>query len=215
MSKPIACDLYCGGGGASEGLHRAGFRVIGIDIAKQPEYPFEYWVQDIITLDPKQLCNFDLIWASPPCQKYTWATKHTNKVYVDLIPKTKTLLKAAGVPYVIENVWTAPIRRDLWLCGDMFGLKIIRRRIFELEGFSALAPLLYSKGKGTVKNGSYHCVAGHQHKKGETVEVMGKAMGIDWIKSRPTLNQAVPPAYAEWIGRAFLKKYKEEHEITR
>jgi len=33
VSRPRALDLFCGGGGVSEGLRRAGFEVVGVDIA--------------------------------------------------------------------------------------------------------------------------------------------------------------------------------------
>ncbi len=35
-------DLYCGGGGATEGMARAGAVVTGVDINAQPEYPGFY-----------------------------------------------------------------------------------------------------------------------------------------------------------------------------
>lgn len=37
-----------------------------------------------------------------------------------------------------------------------------------------------------------------------TVAEMQAAMGITWTDVREELTEAIPPAYTEWIGRAFL-----------
>ena len=65
-------DLFCGAGGVAMGLHRAfpDATIIGVDINKQPRYPFEFVQGDAMTYP---LEGADLVWASPPCQLFTSA----------------------------------------------------------------------------------------------------------------------------------------------
>lgn len=219
-----ALDLYCGAGGASKGLSNAGFEVTGIDINEMPEYPFKFIKQDITKLQPSFVNTFDFVWASPPCQNYTWASGHARnkgKKYPDLVVFTRRLLSDSARYSVIENVPQAPIRQDLILCGEMFGLRVLRHRAFEVQGFGIKKPK-HPKHKPTIQ------VDGRKKKKSWYMQVAGhggqsysfklkdwqKAMGIDWM-SKKTLVEAIPPAYSEYIAKEFLssqrrKSVKEE-----
>ena len=43
-------DLFCGAGGAAMGYHRAGFtEIVGVDIERQPHYPFTFHQGDAMT----------------------------------------------------------------------------------------------------------------------------------------------------------------------
>ncbi len=199
-----ALDLFCGAGGASMGLHRAGFEVVGVDIKPQPHYPFDFVQANAMTYP---LEGFDFIWASPPCQHYTQMLNHglTDRGnHADLVAPVRDGLIKAGHPYVIENVNGAPLKAgSIMLCGEMFGLRVMRHRYFECS-FPILAPSHPAHDRRGARRkdgdgGHYLRVYGHETGKAE----WGDAMGIDWMKS-PELAQAIPPAYSEYIANAFL-----------
>lgn len=131
-----ALDLFCCAGAASDGLTRAGFEVTGVDIKRRKNYPYRFIEADAVTLDI-DLSEFDFIWASPPCQRYSLSTRgrknYRAENYPDLIDPIRR--KIAGHPFTcIENVPVAPLRADLVLTGPSVGLhRIERRRIFELS----------------------------------------------------------------------------------
>lgn len=199
-----ALDLFCGAGGASMGLHRAGFEVMGVDIEPQPSYPFEFAQMDALDVNP---WSFDFVWASPPCQAFTAYKRRTAHVKPrrNLIPAVRKLLSDYGVPYVIENVPGAPLHASLMLCGSMFGLDVRRHRIFETSFPVEQPQCAHHKQTGKFPQ------ATNRKNKRKTVEVgvwriplavQRKAMGIDWMSVKE-LSQAIPPAYSEHIGRAF------------
>jgi DNA (cytosine-5)-methyltransferase 1 len=135
-----ALDLYCGAGGATRGLQQASFHVVGIDLYPQPNYIGDRFIQaDVLSLSPDFLRTFDFIWSSPPCQALsTMRHVHNAKPHLNLIPATRALLKAAGKPFVIENVEgaRAHLHSPTRLCGSMFGLRapsgeLRRHRLFE------------------------------------------------------------------------------------
>jgi DNA (cytosine-5)-methyltransferase 1 len=211
VSKPRLLDLFCGAGGCSVGYARAGFEVVGVDINPQPRYPFEFHQADALEFLKAHGREFDAIHASPPCQRYSEVTRcipGRAQKHPDLVDPTRELLQRSGRQWVIENVPGAPLRDPLLLCGTMFGLRVIRHRLFESSVF------LWSPGqqcwhpqRGKVggtgvrgkKPGDWISVAGSP-----TVAVAGPAMGIAWPMSRKELANAIPPAYAEFIGKQLL-----------
>lgn len=196
--KPQALDLFCCAGGASMGLHQAGFDVTGVDIEPQPHYPFKFIQADAMTMKPD---GYDFIWASPPCQAYTLAQRIRKGKHPELIEPTRELLKASGAAWVIENVVGAPLVNPIELCGAMFGLRVYRHRLFEAS-FPLTAPHhpdhkapLRKMGR-VVRPGEFMHVVGNF----SGVSIAREAMGIDWMP-RDKLREAIPPAYAEHIGR--------------
>ena len=206
-----ALDLYCGAGGASMGLHRAGFDVTGIDCQAQLRYPFRFVHADALN-PPLDLSRFDLIWASPPCQGYT-AMQHIHKRradHPDLIAPTRQALVDAGVPWVIENVAGAPLRNPIMLCGTMFGLAIAKHRFFESS-----FPLPWF-----MPPCDHTGIYDPWHGPGRTAAKMRDAQGTPWIPASGgasrkrgatgDANNAIPPAYSEFIGRAAARLILEQ-----
>lgn len=223
MTRPTILDLFCGAGGAAEGYHRAGFDVVGVDIKPQPHYPFQFYLADALALEADgrlTLGDFQAIHASPPCQFGTRArnvgTKKTA-VPLNLIPQTRELLLASGLPYVIENVENVRghLINPAKVCGSSFGLKVRRHRLFESSVPLTELPCDHkAQGKPV---GVYHAmndqVQGTDSKTGRyvlggrtaaTLEEGQQAMGIDWM-TWPELREAIPPAYTEFIGGQILR----------
>jgi DNA (cytosine-5)-methyltransferase 1 len=209
--KPRLLDLFCGAGGCSKGYQRAGFYVVGVDIAPQPNYCGDEFEQAEAVMFLAEMVDrgydragrwFDAVHASPPCQAYTKAQKLQGNAHPDLIEPVRTLLSVAGLPYVIENVPGAPLIDPVVLEGQMFDeLRTIRPRHFETN-WPLEVEFMRSPRPRQVK-------MGRRPANGEWIQVVGNfsdadagraAMGIDWM-TRDELSEAIPPAYTEHIGR--------------
>lgn len=207
-------DLFSGAGGAAVGYHQAGLLPIGVDIASQPNYPFDFVVGDALEVLRNWPAAFDdvvAIHASPPCQAYTTVTRH-REGRGRLIPVVRELLRSTGLPYVIENVEGA--RKDLQdpirLCGSTFGLDLRRHRYFEANwpcvgvacNHKWQTPRFRSLDISIVRAGRLASVVGvhgNINYAGER-DLRRAAMGINWM-SNAELAEAIPPPYTHFIGR--------------
>lgn len=216
MRKLRALDLFCCAGGASMGLHQAGFEVVGVDIRPQPRYPFEFHQADALTFP---VDGFDFIWASPPCQGYT-ELRHApgTKGAPQLIDVIRERLRPHShhTLWVIENVEDAKwaMRDPVLLCGSMFGLgaqgcRLQRHRLFEAN-FHIPTPAHRHDDSPVI--GVY---GGHARKRSATAggrrtkdvwagghkAAASEAMGIGWA-TLGEMSEAIPPAYSEHVGRS-------------
>ncbi|MEV4425006.1 DNA methylase [Streptomyces sp. NPDC049602] len=225
-ARPLLLDLYSCAGGAGTGYHRAGFDVVGVDIAPRPNYPFAFVQADALEylsnlIATGEIERYAFVHTSPPCQAGCALTVGTNRsmgwggTHVDLVPPTRVLLEASGLPYVIEQPnGKAEIRKDVWLCGEMFSLGVLRHRNFELGRWSTAQPAHpkhrgYVRGHrhGVYRDGPYVAPYGKGGGKA-TVPEMQAAMGITWTDVREELTEAIPPAFSQWLGTAFLSQVR-------
>ena len=220
MTKPKALDLFCGGGGACEGLMRAGFDVVGVDIVALhgKRYPGLFIHGDALR-PPVRLEDFDMVWASPPCQAFSQGTPRKNRaIHPNLIEPIRSLLSGHAFS-VIENVPAAPIRMDLALTGGMVGLpRIVRRRHFEMSFFCLYADLVFPvDNQDVVTITKSMCATNHyyrrkaQGKPGRVPQAEAQAvMGIEHYMTTCEIGEAVPPAYADLIGRQIISRLKAQ-----
>lgn len=232
--KPRLLDLFCCAGGAAMGYHRAGFEVVGVDIRPQPNYPFEFIQADALNtafqvrsfrplvlhiLGVGDIGEFDAIHASPPCQKHSDLAKRNGNAddWPCFIEPIRAKLKWSGLPYVIENVEGAPLLDPTMLCGTMFGLRVIRHRLFETN-FPLIAPqhrkhsLVYTRDKRKAHYGKLsewtspvQVTGGGNCSKAAAAD----AMGIDWM-TKNELNEAIPPAMTEFIGKQLIRQIAQK-----
>lgn len=213
--RPALYDVYCGAGGCSVGYWLAGYCPRGVDINPQKNYPFAFIQMDALKFLRQLMLGLwprsSLIHTSPPCQAYSISRNNgCHKEAPKMIENTRSLLRAIGIPYVIENVFGAPLENAIQICGASFGLGVSgfdlnRHRYFETSLAMLSMPCQHKKGRtiGVYGNGTN---SWHRKKFGRciTVDEMRQAMGIDWM-TRSELSQAIPPAYTEYIGKQILK----------
>jgi DNA (cytosine-5)-methyltransferase 1 len=217
------------------GYHRAGFEVVGVDITPQHRYPFAFAHADALDVLREGACwpngtfygleDWDAIHASPPCQRYSDLAKRNGNghTHPDLIEPIRELLEETGLPYVIENVEGAPLLDPVTFCGARFrlgvdGYRLRRHRLFETNWRWPLVsagcgchldkrPVIDVSGGGPTRAPRLDGKGGRTYK--GTADEARAAMGIDWM-TKAELNEAIPPAYTEHVGRQLLAYLREE-----
>jgi DNA (cytosine-5)-methyltransferase 1 len=178
-----------------------------VDIEPHPQYCGDEFIQgDAIAYALEHAHEYYFIHASPPCQFGSTITPDPSQ-HMNLIPGTRRALLKSRRPYVIENVVSmqhkAPMRRDLLLCGEMFGLRVVRHRIFEMGGWlpRQLRHVEHrgpTRGAGRRSRGTYSTegyyfpVYGNGGGKGDLAD-WSEAMDIDWMTDKKNLAEAIHP----------------------
>jgi DNA (cytosine-5)-methyltransferase 1 len=214
-------DLFAGAGGAAFGYQLAGFHVTGVDIAPQPRYAGDEFVQADALDFP--LDGFDALHASPPCRDHSPLSFVRGTVGTGyMLETTRARFAAQTVPWVIENVEGAEMPGSLTLCGTEFGLRatdqdgdlrwLKRHRRFEssfllmgaggcncsgrriggVYGRAGGAPRT-QVSRGGRRRGGYQLGADQAR----------AILEVPWM-NRDEAAQAIPPAYTQFIGEQLL-----------
>ena len=231
--RPWALDLFCGGGGTALGLMAAGYDVLGVDVDARcaAVYPGRAFVRAdyrdaVEMLQP--LSRFALVWASPPCQRWTNAThlsaaKNGNRHRPDHVRPVRELVFSHRRA-VIENVPGAPIRGDVRLTGPAVGLpRLWRLRHFETSwgvrqlvepprpaGSVAAGTLTTVTRQGGIADRNVRRrrralrpdLSSDRFHRAEMIEAMG--LPPDTRLTMSQIGEAVPPAYARFVAELAL-----------
>lgn len=223
-------------GGASYGYEQAGWKVTALDLdaAALSHNPASVTIVgnglDYIATHGHKFQAVHMSW---PCQR--WAANGGNSArenWPDLVTPGRAVAEATGVPWVMENVAKAPLRRDLILCGQMFDLKatdddgtplhLDRHRVFESNvplrlppGKRPVSPHRCGKTAGITQWAGVY--GGARKDKTEarlirrggyvppSASVQSELLGgVPWMTWKGR-KECIPPAYARWVGALLME----------
>jgi len=195
-----ALDLFCGLGGWSDGLIKAGFEVVGVelrnDLAKLYKHPVI--ITDVCSLDPKQFRYYDLIVGSPPCRDFSVQTFCANR---------------KGNPWKIAP---DPEGRGMKLVNAFIDfVKIAKPRYWLMENVIRLEKYFNMPPKMKVKiaGNKWRYFWGHfpefkvPYYRGKSMRYTGK-----W---RSPLNAYIPMGIGKALGKAIKRRGRNEQAYNR
>lgn len=114
LMELTSIDLFCGAGGLSLGLERAGFRsVLGVDLNRDACATYRHAMphaqvleRSILEIDFRQWRGIDLIAGGPPCQPFSNGGKRLASTDMrDMLPEfVRAVNEARPRAFVLENV---------------------------------------------------------------------------------------------------------------
>ena len=140
---PMVTQTFCGGGGSTEGVRRAGGASVGVDLRHQSDFVRRLGAEafkEFDCMDTAKLRALDRslhalgCMASPPCQFYSVANVSQKSSEPALITQTRDLMAELWEYTVIENVKgarKAMSKSAVKIHGALFGLQVSRPRLFE------------------------------------------------------------------------------------
>lgn len=202
-----------------EGYRNAGFEVVGVDIVPK-RYRAGMFVQAdaLAFLAEGGAEGFDAIHASPPCQRYSSATcvSGSRGRHPDLIGPTREALAATGLPWISENVPRSPLRAPVLVCAAALGIRLGEYVLRRHRLFESNVPLV-GTGCGCrpddgvsigIYGGGGRITPRGDNSSGDTRKATtAEAQALMRMPgaTRVDLNDAIPPAYTELLGRQLIR----------
>lgn len=235
MSRPKMLDLFCCEGGASEGYHRAGYDVYGVDRDKRGAYRFAFHHGDALavlvilisggsvrftnpdgTTEDLKLSDFAAAHASPPCQRFSTITPDSAREdHPDLIVPVRWLFRMLTIPWVIENVEGAKHELDhpTKLCGSSFGLLVRRHRYFESNVWLVSLPCEHARQGRPIGVYGDHPQDDEEYRQPDGTRRGNKAKSLEQAQEAMGMpwatwrgvTEAIPPAFTEFIGLQLIE----------
>lgn len=227
MRRPRMLVGFSGQGGSAAGWQRAGFDVECVDIDPKAlaRNPFPHIRANAIDYIGNEGHRYDAIEVGPVCKAYSKTARIWDAGHPEQIPAAREAILATGKPYVIENVEDAlpELINPIMLCGQSFGLRTYRHRLFESNmrltqpepegllagrmepcGFDHPWPLI--KMGRAIPDGKFYHAVGHF----SGVDLVRRDLVVPWM-SREGINQCIPPAYTEYLGRQLIGQITLTH----